>query len=302
VVFAENNGGLGTAAVETATRRRIWLCADDYGISASVNTAIRDLVARGRINATSALVVAPALHRSEAISLNVLNSAAPRVAIGLHLALTTPFRPLSAGFGPLREGAFLPLAATLGHAVLHRFDRDNLMAEIGRQLQAFVAIFGRAPDFIDGHQHVHLFPQIGDALLAVARAAAPNAWLRQCGRVVPWSARFADGKGLLLDVLSRRFRRRAAALGLATNPGFAGTYDFHDAADIAKLFPRFLDGLPDGGVVMCHPGFVDAELQALDPLTTLREKEHAFFAGGEFPRMLAAHGVALLTPAPVGHT
>ena len=32
--------------------RHIWLCADDYGISASVNTAIRDLLARGRINAT----------------------------------------------------------------------------------------------------------------------------------------------------------------------------------------------------------------------------------------------------------
>jgi predicted glycoside hydrolase/deacetylase ChbG (UPF0249 family) len=35
----------------------IWLCADDYGISPGVNIAIRDLVVRGRINATSALVV-----------------------------------------------------------------------------------------------------------------------------------------------------------------------------------------------------------------------------------------------------
>jgi predicted glycoside hydrolase/deacetylase ChbG (UPF0249 family) len=291
-----------SAVAETPACRRIWLCADDYGISASVDTAIRDLVVRGRINATSALVVAPALRHSEAISLNVLNSAAPRVAIGLHLALTAPFRPLSADFAPLRDGAFLPLGATLGHAVLRRFDRDVLMAEIRSQLQAFVAIFGRAPDFIDGHQHVHVFPQIGDALLEVAREDASNAWLRQCGRAVPWSARFTDAKGLLLDVLSRRFRRRAAALGLATNPGFAGTYDFHDAADIANLFPRFLDGLPDGGVIMCHPGFVDAELQALDPLTTLREKEHAFFAGDEFPRLLAAQGVALLTPAPDRHS
>jgi chitin disaccharide deacetylase len=291
-----------SAVAETPACRRIWLCADDYGISASVDTAIRDLVVRGRINATSALVAAPALSRSEAISLTVLNSAAPRVAIGLHLALTAPFRPLSAGFAPLRAGAFLPLAATLGHAALRRFDRDALLAEIRSQLQAFVAIFGRAPDFIDGHQHVHVFPQIGDALLAMGREVAPNAWLRQCGRAGPWSARFTDGKGLLLDVMSRRFRRRAAALGLATNPGFAGTYDFHDAADIAKLFPRFLDGLPDGGVIMCHPGFVDDELQALDPLTTLREKEHAFFAGDEFPRLLVAQGVALRTPAPDSHS
>jgi hypothetical protein len=56
--------------------------------------------------------------------------------------------------------------------------------------------------------------------------------------------------------LSYRFRRRAAALGLRTNPAFAGTYEFDDAADFAALFPRFLERLPDGSVVMCHPGFV----------------------------------------------
>ena len=44
---------------------------------------------------------------------------------------------------------------------------------------------------------------------------------------------------------------------------------------------------------MCHPGFVDAELERLDPLTTLREKEYAFFAGDAFPALLARHGVAL---------
>ena len=64
------------------------------------------------------------------------------------------------------------------------------------------------------------------------------------GACVPLAARFADRKGLLLDVLSYRFRRRAAALGVRTNPAFAGTYDFEDAANFAALFPRFLDGCP----------------------------------------------------------
>jgi predicted glycoside hydrolase/deacetylase ChbG (UPF0249 family) len=149
------------------------------------------------------------------------------------------------------------------------------------------------PDFVDGHQHVHLLPQISDALLTVVKETLPDAWVRQCGRVVPLAARFADHKGLLLDIMSYRFRRRAAALGLRTNPGFAGTYQFDDAANFPALFPRFLDRLPDGSVVMCHPGFVDAELQRLDPLTTLREKEYAYFAGDAFPAALASHGVAL---------
>jgi predicted glycoside hydrolase/deacetylase ChbG (UPF0249 family) len=273
--------------------RRIWLCADDYGISTAVNIAIRDLVVRGHLNATSALVVAPSCYRSEAVSLAVLNSAAPRVAIGLHIALTAPFRPLSRDFAPRRDGAFMPLAATLQRAFLRRFDDDALASEIARQVEKFSQIFGRAPDFIDGHHHVHLLPQIRGAVLHVAKQTAPNAWLRQCGRAAPFMARLADYKGLFLDILSRSFRRRAAALGLRTNPAFAGTYEFAADADFRALFPRFLDRLPDGGVVMCHPGFVDAELQRLDPLTTLREREYAFLASDCFPALLAAHGVTL---------
>ena len=57
------------------TPRRIWLCADDYGISPGVNAAIRDLVARGRLNATSVMVVAPSFTRAEAVALAALNAA-----------------------------------------------------------------------------------------------------------------------------------------------------------------------------------------------------------------------------------
>ena len=273
--------------------RRIWLCADDFGISNSVNVAIRDLVVRGRLNATSVLVAAPSFDRGEARALDALNSVEPRVAVGLHLALTAPFRPLSTDFAPLRDGAFLPLVATASRAVMRRFARDALVHEISSQMQAFAAAFGRPPDFVDGHQHVHLLPQIGDALLHVVKETAPHAWVRQCSRALPFAARLADRKALILDAFSHRFRRAAAALGVRTNPAFAGAYAFDDGADFAALFPRFLDALPDGGVVMCHPGFVDAELRRLDPLTTLREKEYAFLAGDAFPALLAAHSMAL---------
>jgi hypothetical protein len=47
---------------------------------------------------------------------------------------------------------------------------------------------------------------------------------------------------------------------------------------------------------MCHPGFVDAELEALDSLTTLRTHEFAFFSSDDFPKLLAEHGVALAHP------
>jgi predicted glycoside hydrolase/deacetylase ChbG (UPF0249 family) len=294
-VFAERSlrNGNAIAAQRSAARRRIWLCADDYGISPAVNAAIRQLILRGRINATSVMVTAPSLNRSEAVSLNVLNAGGPRVAIGLHLTLTAPFAPLSPTFGPLRQDAFLPLASKLRRSFLHLFKHETLAIEIASQLRAFTSAFGRAPDFIDGHQHVHLFPQIREALLTVVKDSAPNVWVRQCGRIVSPHKRFADRKALLLDVFSRSFRRLANEYGVRTNPAFAGTYGFQGDANYAQLFPAFLEGLPEGSVVMCHPGFVDAELERLDPVTTLREREYAFFSDESFPGVLAAHGVAL---------
>jgi predicted glycoside hydrolase/deacetylase ChbG (UPF0249 family) len=59
------------------------------------------------------------------------------------------------------------------------------------------------------------------------------------------------------------------------------------------LMGEFLQQLPEGGLVMCHPGFVDETLRGLDPLTTQREAEHAFLAGNGFPALLAANKVTL---------
>jgi predicted glycoside hydrolase/deacetylase ChbG (UPF0249 family) len=286
--------GVANARQAPAASRppRIWLCADDFGIAPGVNAAIRELVMRGRLNATSVMVVAPSFDRAQAQSLKALNAGSHRVAIGLHLTLTAPFRPLSEGFAPLRDNAFPSLAELLRRALLRRLDDRALGAEIAAQLAAFAAAFDQPPDFVDGHQHVHLFPQVRDAVLAALEPYAGTAWVRQCGGAPLWQRR-NDLKALVIGWLSREFSRRARAHKIAVNPAFAGTYAFTPGADFAALFPTFLAGLPDGGVVMCHPGHVDAELERLDPLTTLREKEFAFLAGDAMPKALAAQGVTL---------
>jgi hypothetical protein len=275
--------------------RRIWLCADDYGISPGVNAAIRELISRGRINATSVMMPAPNFGSDEAAALDTLNSGEKRAALGLHVTLTGPFKPISEGFTPLHDGRFLPLNDLLRAAMSRRLQSELLVIEIASQVRTFIDAFGRPPDFLDGHQHVHLFPQVRDAFLKVIAEGAPDSWVRQCGRARP-VRRLHDRKALTLDILSVAFRRKARQLGIAFNPAFAGTYSFNAKAKFAKLFPRFLSGLPDGGLVMCHPGFVDAELKALDPLTTLREHEFAFFNSEAFPKALAEHGVALARP------
>jgi predicted glycoside hydrolase/deacetylase ChbG (UPF0249 family) len=275
--------------------RRFWLCADDYGISPAVNRAIRDLIGRRRINATSVMVGAPSFDAGEARALDTVAAghAGPHAAVGLHFTLTAPFRPLSS-FRPIAaDGAFLSLRQMLARGLVRALDGSAAAAEAERQIDAFHQAFGRPPDFIDGHQHVHLLPQVGDALLAVMKQRTPAAWVRQCGRTSPLVKRRGHAKAHLLDMLSRRMRRRSALLGVATNPGFAGAYDFARATAYEMVFASFLDGLAEGGLVMCHPGFVDAQLRRLDHLTSMREQEYAFFAGERFPQLLAERGFAL---------
>ena len=278
---------------DAAPPRRVWLCADDYGLAEGVNRAIRDLISRGRLNATSVMTVAPAIGRDEVAALQEVAAASPRCAIGLHATLTAPFRPLTMHFRPLDGGLFLPFPAMLRSGLLRRLDGGLIEDEVAAQLAAFKDLFGRAPDFVDGHQHVQLFPQVRDAFLRAVKDAAPAAWVRQGGRLQPLSRRLTAPKALVLDALSAQFRKRAAAAGIPFNPAFAGAYDFTKAPDFAVLMEGFLDGLPEGGLVMCHPGFVDETLISLDPLTTQREAEHAFLAGQDFPPLLAANKVTL---------
>ena len=266
--------------------RRIWLCADDYGISPGVNRGIRDLIARGRLNATSVMVVGPAVNPGEIAALQAAVADGTRCAIGLHAVLTAPFHPLTMHFKPLARGRLLPLSKLLQASLLRRLDGEIIRTEVSAQIARFIELFGRAPDYLDGHQHVQLFPQIRDAFLDAAKASAPGAWVRQCGRTQPFRHGPGSPKALLLDGLSRRFRRKAVRAGVSFNSGFAGAYDFCHGGDFNALMRQFLDGLPDGGLIMCHPGFVDATLRELDPLTDQREREYAYLAGDTFPALL----------------
>jgi predicted glycoside hydrolase/deacetylase ChbG (UPF0249 family) len=181
----------------------------------------------------------------------------------------------------------------LQRGFVRRLDREIMQSEISAQFSAFTDQFGRAPDFADGHQHAQLFPVVRDAFLSATAANAPGAWVRQGGSNRPLLKRINSPKALLLDALSRQFRKRAARAGITFNTAFAGAYDYLRKPAFSPLMQQFLHGLPDGALVMCHPGFVDDALEGLDVLTDQREREHAFLAGDEFPLLLAANKVTL---------
>lgn len=266
--------------------KRIVICADDYGIAPGVSAAIRALLAERRINATSVMTVLPDLFQEADLLLPMTGGQA---SIGLHVTLTGSFEPLTHGF----KGATFPsLGKLMAQAFARRLDPVNVKAEVETQFLAFEEAFGRPPDHVDGHQHVHLLPVIREAVIEATRRRAPNAWIRDC-TPAPGTLMGLDPKGRFIGLLARGFAEQAKAAGLTVNKGFAGAYDFKMGTNYGRVLTHFLNGLEDGGLVMVHPGLVDEALVKRDPVTRAREAEYEVLAGAQLPQILLATGAQL---------
>jgi chitin disaccharide deacetylase len=205
-------------------KARVVLCADDFGLSEGVSRAILELAERGRISAASAMTNCPAF-AGAAPRLKAFDG---RVGIGLHLNLTAgaPLGPMP-GFAP--KGVFPPNGAVVAGALTARLPRREIAAEVERQLDAFEAAFGRGPDFVDGHQHVHVLPGLRWVLLEVLERRRLHAlWLRDprddLGAIL--GRRIAAGKALVVEALALGFRKHANRAGFDTNEGFSGYRSF----------------------------------------------------------------------------
>jgi predicted glycoside hydrolase/deacetylase ChbG (UPF0249 family) len=195
--------------------RSLILCADDFALSDGVSATIAELAWMKRVSAVGCMAALDAWPRQA----RRLKGLGRDVAVGLHLVLTDEqplgFSPLLAPAGRMPGADPLTAATLMGRAPL-----VEIGAEINRQFDAFEAERGAPPDFVDGHQHVHMLPGVRAIVIAIVRRRAPDAWIRDC----------ADAP---LAILSRPFPVRAARSGLLSS------------------------GLRHAGpahLVMCHPG------------------------------------------------
>jgi chitin disaccharide deacetylase len=266
-------------------RRALVVCADDFAASEAISAGILDLALRRRISAISCLCVAEAWPEHGP----ALTRQAVEVEIGLHLALTE-YAPL----GPmprLAPGGRLPSWRRLLLAAYTKaLDLAEIAVELARQLDAFEAVTGRPPAFLDGHHHVHILPGIRDVVLdlIVARGLADRLWVRSTCEPLAEIARrrTAVGKAAGLAQAGRVLRRRLDAAGIACNDRFRGVTDLGSAARIPELFRRFLRGSGERPLLMCHPARRAGP--AGDQLATQREEEFAYLASDGFARDVEA--------------
>ncbi|MBZ6076360.1 ChbG/HpnK family deacetylase [Microvirga puerhi] len=277
-------------------QRHLVLCADDFGMTDGVSRGILDLMEQGRLSATSVMTNMPGWRRAE----QDLRPYAGRIGIGLHLNLTTgtPIQPMS-HVAP--GGRFQPIGALISNAFRGRLSVSEIAEEIRRQLVAFEGVHEAPPDFVDGHQHVHVLPVIRQALFTVLqeKGYAGRVWLRDpSDRVTSILRRpISRGKALIITALARGFRDQARAAGFDTNDGFSGFSPLDPQTEVQRLFGTSLANLGPRPVVMCHPGYVDDELRSLDPAVESRPAELAYLQSEAFGELLEERGI-VLAPAP----
>lgn len=278
---------------------RLGVCVDDFGLNPYVNEAALSLASAGRISAVSCLVDAPAW-RSGAKLLD--RRTTDRVDVGLHLNLTEAFDS-----GRSR----LALPSLVARAYSGMLDARAIGTEIRAQLDAFEDTFGAAPDFVDGHQHVHQLPLVREELLAELARRHPDRrpWLRRTRppRMAGIGALLDPGRlkhGLIATLGEARLAREALCHGFRQNAHLLGVYGFGGSAQAysARLSAWCLLA-GDHGLLMCHPA---AGEDRHDIIAAARCNEYAVLRSKRFAELLAAQATLVtrlstsLSDAPPG--
>ncbi|MEJ0062955.1 MAG: ChbG/HpnK family deacetylase [Alphaproteobacteria bacterium] len=259
------------------------LCADDFGQNAAISRAILELADAGRISAASCMVNGADWSQSAPI----LAAAQCDIDAGLHLNFTD-YAPLGA-MPRLAPGGTLPgLNRLMMIALSGRLDAAEIRAECRRQFDEFCRAMGKLPSHIDGHQHVHVFPVIRNAVIELA--AAHGCYVRHCATQFSMIAKRAASpiKALAVNAMGMGFGDALQGAAISHNREFFGIHDFRPEKRSAhSLYEQWLREAGEGTLINCHPG---AWPIAGDPLTGWREHEYDFLRGDGFAALLRDGG------------
>ena len=226
---SQNNHSQKDTSQSSNTARAIIINVDDLGLSSAVNDAVIRLAERGRIGASS-YMVGGQITDSDINTLTDL-----KVDIGLHLDLTGVFPSALRG----------SLKSLVISSYLRRLNAAQVSDIIRRQLDGFEDTFGRAPVFVDGHQHIHQFPVIRQSLIKELSARYSE------GSQHSISARATtplvnDLKSWIIYGLGgHAWRKLCAESDITTNDYFGGVYGFDaDFQELAALWESWLTNAP----------------------------------------------------------
>jgi hypothetical protein len=265
--------------------RQLIVNADDYGLTRAVSRGIREAHQRGIVTSTTAMMnIAGA-----AEDLRLALDETPQLGLGVHLVLT-------AGGPVLPMGEVSGLVASNGHfrslgeftAMRGAVDPEQAHAEWNAQIEAFIAVSGKAPDHLDSHHHTsYLSEGLFRAFLNLAgeygcAIRCPLHVLNGSGSPEEGADEFASFAPALLE----EFAPLTTAVFCA---------DFYDEGATRDTLLGILDRLPTGITeLMCHPGHADAQLSGVSSYSAQRENELALLGGPAARAAIASRRIQLV--------
>ena len=221
--------------------------ADDFGLTTATCAAILRLADKQAVSSTSVLILAPATERwAEAAQ-------ASGLGIGVHLACVGEDPPLlTASEIPTlvdRDGR-LPVSwrELVAGLVRRRIDPADVEREFRAQIGA-AHRWGLSLDHLNTHQHVHLWPSIGQIVQRLAIEAGAFGIRR------PQAARW-NLAGLGVRCLGFIGKRRAPVPPLVSTERFAGLDEAGGwtAGTLESVLARWGTEPIGSAEIGCHPG------------------------------------------------
>jgi len=125
-------------------RKRLIVSADDFGQSPEANRNILALAEQGHLDRVAVMV------RGKISPAELQRLLAAGVALDVHLDIPDLAVP--------KKGVFGRSAFFLSQYIYGKLSPEKIGLDWAAQLEIFKNMFGRSPDGLNSHQHVHFFP------------------------------------------------------------------------------------------------------------------------------------------------
>ena len=284
--------------------RNLIVNADDLGWTEGVNRGIAEAHRNGIVTSASLLANGAAFASGVELARTT-----PALGVGVHLNLSDG--------EPVAERELVTtllndrgeLAGRPESLLLRLARRGVLLNEIEQEWDAQiqkVRDVGIEPTHLDGHRHVQMLPGLFEIALRLAKRhgiaavrisheesslrAALSSGANQKGTVVMRQGVQARG----LKMLAPDAREQAERAGIAAADYFCGIAPTGELTRAGVL--RLLEILPEGTTeLMCHPGYVDAELaKSATRLQASRQTELEILSDTQVRNLVASQGIRLI--------
>ncbi len=260
--------------------KTVTLCADDFGQNSAINNGIIELVKTSKIQAVSVFSMAPCWVTEADNLLDFSNT----IDIGLHLNLTEEF---------LINHNSTTLNQLLLKSHLGLVNKKQIKNQFKKQIDSFIDRAKKLPIFLDGHQHIHGFPIINEALLEVVVDYWPKGivpYIRDSSKIKLNLDNYLIKK-LIIKFACRTLSSQLKIINAPSPTAFYGIYNFDSEVNIHSLYMKWLSECPDGTLLMCHPSAPGST----DPIKDARELEWHYLDSSRFKEACQVNQINLDT-------